>query len=146
MKIRVLIVDDEEEFAQALAERLMLREYDVTTSFDGSDAIEKATQYNFDVIILDVRMPGVNGVDVLKEIKAVKPLTEIIMLTGHATVESAIEGMKVGAYDYLMKPCETDELIGKIQDAYQKKADHEERIRAAKVKEIVSSPRSVLNS
>lgn len=145
MKTRVLIVDDEEEFAQALAERLVLRDYDVVTSFSGQDAIDKATHYNFDVVILDVRMPGVDGVDVLREIKKIKPLTEVIMLTGHATVESAIEGMKIGAYDYLMKPCETEELLEKINKAYDKKAEHEERIRAAKVNEIVSSPRSVLN-
>ena len=145
MKTRVLIVDDEQEFVQALAERLTIRDYDVETSLSGKDAVDKITHYNFDVVILDVRMPGMDGVDVLGEIKRIKPLTEAIMLTGNATVESAIEGMKLGAYDYLMKPCETDDLIDKVNRACNKKSEHEERIRAAKVKEIVSSPRSVLN-
>ena len=84
------------------------------------------------------------GVDVLREIKALKPLTEVIMLTGHSTVESAIDGMKLGALDYLMKPCETEDLIAKINLAYNRKAEQEERIREAKVKDIISSPRSVL--
>ena len=144
MKTRVLIVDDEEEFVQALSERLTIRDYDVTASLSGEDALDKLRHYNFDVVILDVKMPGKDGVDVLKEMKGIKPLTEVIMLTGNATVESAIEGMRYGAYDYLMKPCETDDLIKKINLAYQKKYEHEERIRAAKVKEIISSPRSVL--
>jgi DNA-binding NtrC family response regulator len=146
MKTRVLIVDDEEEFVQALSERLTIRDYDVTASLSGEDALDKLRHYNFDVVILDVKMPGKDGVDVLKEMKGIKPLTEVIMLTGNATVESAIEGMRHGAYDYLMKPCETDDLISKINLAYQKKYEHEERIRAAKVKDIISSPRSVLNS
>ena len=145
MKTRLLIVDDEKDFVEALAERLVIRDYDATTSMDGRDAIEKAKRYNFDVVILDVKMPGMDGVEVLREIKGIKPLTEVIMLTGHATVDSAIEGMKLGAYDYLMKPCETEDLIDKIEKAYEKKIEHEKRIQDAKVKEIISSPRSVLN-
>ena len=144
MTARILIVDDEEDFALALAERLSIRDYDVATSFTGEDAIEKVKHYNYDVVILDVRLPGMDGVEVLKEFKGIKPLTEIIMLTGNATVESAIEGMKLGAFDYLMKPCETNDLIAKINNAYNKKVEHEERIREAKVKEIISSPRAVL--
>ena len=145
MKTRVLIVDDEEEFVQALSERLTMRDYDVTTSLSGEDAVDKVKGFNFDVVILDVSMPGMSGVDALSEIKKIKPLTEVIMLTGHATVESAIDGMKLGALDFLLKPCETDELIKKINMAHDRKAEHEERIRDAKVKDIISSPRSVLN-
>ena len=144
MTARILIVDDEEDFALALAERLSIRDYDVATSFTGEDALEKVKQYNYDVVILDVRLPGLDGVEVLRDMKGIKPLTEIIMLTGNATVESAIDGMKLGAFDYLMKPCETDDLIAKINNAYNKKTEHEERIRDAKVKEIISSPRSAL--
>ena len=144
MKIRVLLVDDEEEFVEALAERLSIRDYDTTVSLRGEDAIEKLRQYNFDVVILDVRMPGMDGTDVLREMKRIKPLTEVIMLTGHATVESAIDGMKQGAYDYLLKPCETEELVAKINRAYEKKSEHEERIRDARVKEIIASPRAAL--
>ncbi|MBN2418153.1 MAG: response regulator [Deltaproteobacteria bacterium] len=145
MRPRILVVDDEEEFAGALAERLTIREYDVATSFTGQDALAKINEHNYDIIILDVKMPGVSGIDVLKEIKSIKPLTEVIMLTGNATVETAIEGMKLGAYDYLMKPCETDDLTEKINRAYKKKTEHEERIREARIKEIISSPRSAFH-
>jgi DNA-binding NtrC family response regulator len=144
MKIRVLIVDDEEEFTQALSERLAMREYEVSTAFSGEEAVDKLKSYNFDVVILDVAMPKMGGVETLREIRKLKPLTEVIMLTGHATVETAIEGMKLGAYDFLLKPCETDELTDKINKANQKKVEHEERIREAKVKEIISSPRAAL--
>ena len=144
MKPRVLLVDDDEKFVYYLSERLINREYDVTTSLSGEDTIEKVTSYNFDVVILDVLMPGMDGIQALREIKRIKPLTEVIMLTGHASVESGIEGMKLGAYDYLMKPCEIQKLVSKINKAYVRKAEQEERIRAAKVAEIVLSPRSVL--
>ncbi len=144
MKIRVLLVDDEEQFVRTLAERLEMRDYDVTTSLSGEDALEKVKDYNFDVIVLDVLMPGVDGIAALREIKNMKPLTEVIMLTGHATVETAIEGMKLGAYDYLMKPTETEELVNKINKAYERKAEQEERIREAKVRELETSPLSVL--
>jgi DNA-binding NtrC family response regulator len=144
MKPRVLIVDDEEELLETLSERLRMRDYDVTTSLSGEDALRKMKGYNFDVVVLDVAMPGMDGIQTLSEIKRIKPLTEVIMLTGHATVESAIEGMKLGAFDFLMKPCKTEELVAKINIAHERKADQEERIRAAKVSEIISSPRSVL--
>lgn len=145
MKPRILIVDDEEMFVQSLADRLKLRDYDVTTSVSGEDAIEQVRHYLFDVIILDVLMPGMSGIDTLREIKRIKPLTEVIMLTGNATVESAIEGLKLGAMDFLTKPCETEDLIVKINKAYDKKAEHDERIRQAQVDGIIASPRSVLS-
>ena len=144
MKTRILIVDDEKDFVETLSERLTMRDYDVTTSFSGEDAVDKVKSYNFDVVILDVSMPGMSGVEALREIKNLKPLTEVIMLTGHATVNTAIDGMKLGALDYLLKPCETEDLVAKINMAQQRKTDQEERIREAKVKDIISSPRSVL--
>ena len=144
MKVRVLLVDDEKEFVEALSERLTVRGYDVTTSLSGEDAVESVTRFNFDAVILDVSMPGMSGVEALRQIKRIKPLTEVIMLTGHATVDTAIEGMKLGALDYLIKPCETEDLLAKIDMAHRRKAEHEDRIRAAKVQDIVASPRSVL--
>ena len=144
MKTRVLIVDDEKEFVQVLSKRLLIRDYDVTASLSGEDAIEKVKAYNFDVVILDVSMPGMDGIETLHEIKGIKPLTEVIMLTGHASVETAIEGMKLGALDYLKKPCENEDLVAKINKAYERKTEHEERIREARVKEIMSSPRAAL--
>lgn len=145
MRPHILIVDDEKDFAEALAERLTIREYDVTKSYTGQDALDKVREHNYDIVILDVKMPGTDGIDVLKEIKNSKPLTEVIMLTGNATVETAIEGMKLGAYDYLMKPCETEDLTEKINKAYRKKTEHEDRIREARIKEIISSPRSAFH-
>ena len=145
MKTRVLIVDDEEKFADYLCKRLANRDYDVAVAFSGEEAIEKIKQSNYDVVILDVLMPGIDGIEALRTIKNLKPLTEVIMLTGHASVESGVEGMKLGAYDYLMKPCETDELVSKIDKAYERKAEHEDRIREATVSRIVSSPLSVLD-
>jgi DNA-binding NtrC family response regulator len=144
MKIRVLLVDDEQQFLEQLAERLKLREYDVSTCLNGEEALEKVRKYNFDVCILDVAMPGLDGIETLREIKRLNPLIEVIMLTGHATVESAIEGMKLGAFDYLLKPTQTDDLVIKIETANKRKAKQEKRILQAKVKEIVLSPRAVL--
>jgi DNA-binding NtrC family response regulator len=143
MKIRVLIVDDEEQFVQQLAERLRLREYDVTTALNGEQALKTIKKYNFDVVILDVAMPGIDGIETLREMKKIKPLIEVIMLTGHATVESAIEGMKLGAFDYLLKPTNTEDLVMKVNSAYARKANQEERIRQARVNELISSPLSV---
>ncbi len=144
MKIRVLLVDDEKEFVDLVAQRLASRDFDVSTVNSGEEAIEKIKEYNFDVVILDILMPGMSGIDTLRAIKQLKPLTEVILLTGHAAVDTAIEGMKLGAYDYLTKPCEITDLVVKIGKAYERKADQEERIRAAKVREIITSPLSVL--
>ncbi|MBW1727283.1 MAG: response regulator [Deltaproteobacteria bacterium] len=144
MKIRILLVDDEKEFVETLAERLRTRDFDVTTAFSGDEALEKLKEYNFDVTILDVKMPGMDGIEALMEIKKLKPLTEVLMLTGHGTIETAIEGMKIGAYDFLLKPCEMDVLLDKINKAYERKSEHEERIRKALVDKLSTSPMSVL--
>jgi len=140
MKTRVLLVDDDAQFVGNLAERLALRDYIVTTSFSGEDAIGKVKGFNYDVVVLDVKMPTMDGVKALREIKTARPLTEVIMLTGHATMETGIEGMRLGAYDYLIKPCETSELVAKINNAHSRKVEHEERIRAARVERIVHAP------
>jgi DNA-binding NtrC family response regulator len=130
MKPKILIVDDEEKFVSYLSKRLKMREYDVAVSLSGEDALEKVKEHDFDVVILDVLMPGIDGIEALREIKKVKPLIEVIMLTGHASVEAGVEGMRLGAYDYLMKPCEAEELISKINKAYERKVDMEEQTRA----------------
>jgi len=144
MNIRILLVDDEESFVDTLAERLRNRDFHVTTALNGEDALEKVKEYNFDVVVIDVLMPGLSGVEVLREMKKIKPLTEAIMLTGHATVETAIEGMKLGAYDYLMKPCDIDVLVEKINKTYERKAGQDERIRNALAERLSTSPMSVL--
>lgn len=137
MKIKVLLVDDEKEFIEALAERLAVRDFYVKTAFNGDEALAKIKEDDFDVVVLDVLMPGKNGIETLREIKSIKPLVNVIMLTGHATVETAIDGMKAGAYDYLMKPTDTNDLVGKIKKAYNIKADHEKRIRNAEINKII---------
>jgi len=137
MKIKVLLVDDEKEFIETLAERLAVRDFYVKTAFNGDEALSKINEEDFDVVVLDVLMPGKNGIETLREIKSSKPLVNVIMLTGHATVETAIDGMKAGAYDYLIKPTETNDLVGKISKAYNIKAEHEKRIRNAEINKII---------
>jgi len=93
----------------------------------------------FDLVVLDLQMPGVDGIAVLRKIKELKPLIEVIMLTGHATVETAIEGMKLGAFDFLIKPTDTEELVEKINRAFGRKAEQDERIQEAEVERIVKT-------
>jgi len=132
----VLVVDDEDDFRETFVKRLKRRNLDVSGVGSGEKALELLDENPFDVVILDVKMPGMDGVDVLREIKKKRPLTEVIMLTGHASVESGIEGMKLGAFDYIMKPADIDELMDKMRQAYERKSIHEEKIRQAKVKEL----------
>jgi len=127
MQPNVLIVDDEVAFAKTLAERLSFRDCQVNIALNGNDAIDIVEKKNIDVVILDLAMPGIDGIETLKAIKKIKPLTEVIMLTGNATVETAFEGLKVGAMDYLMKPCEVEELAELINMAYKRKARQEKR-------------------
>lgn len=128
---QVLLVDDEVEFLETLVKRLKKRNLAVTGVRSGEEAIEALTRVPVDVVVLDVKMPGMDGLETLKEIKRRKPLVEVIMLTGHANMEVAIEGMELGAFDYLMKPMDIDELLYKLQDAYKKKIIHEQRIKLA---------------
>jgi DNA-binding NtrC family response regulator len=127
MQIKVLLVDDEKDFVETLAQRLEVRDFDVKTALDGDQALGLIREFDFDVIVLDVLMPGKDGIQTLKEIKDLKPLINVIMLTGNATVDTAIEGMRLGAYDYLMK----------LMSAHKIKAEHEERIREAEIKGLL---------
>ena len=137
MKISVLLVDDEKDFVESLAERLQIRDFNVTTALSGDEALKIVEENDFDVIVLDVQMPGKSGIETLKEIKNLEQLSQVIMLTGHATVKTAIEGMKSGAYDYLMKPTDTDELIEMINKAYQLVVEQKDRIRQAEINNIL---------
>lgn len=124
----VLLVDDEAEFLETLVKRLKKRGLDIFQAYSGEKALDIIKTQTIDVVVLDVRMPGIDGIQTLQEIKKIDPLVEVIMLTGHASVEVAIEGMELGAFDYLMKPTEIDELFYKLQDAYKKKYLHEQKI------------------
>jgi len=139
MKVRVLLVDDEEQFVETLAQRLEARDFTVATAFNGDQALEYVRGKDVDVVVLDVLMPGLSGIDTLREMKRIRPLTEVIMLTGHATVETAIEGMKLGAFDYLMKPTEIEDLVEKINKAQLRKAEQEERIQKATIERITQT-------
>ncbi len=135
----VLLVDDEAPFVETMTKRLTKRKLEVTTALNGQDALEAlARDPKLEVVILDVKMPGMDGVETLKEIKKRHPLVEVIMLTGHATVETAIDGMKLGALDYLMKPCEMDVLMAKVEEAAARKRSHETKIVDARLREITS--------
>ena len=120
-EFKVLLVDDEEDFVHTLVKRLTRRKLDVRSALSGKEALTTVSEFLPDVIVLDVKMPDMDGIETLKQIKILCPATEVIMLTGHANVEVAIRGMELGAFDYLMKPIEIDELLYKLQDAYKKK-------------------------
>lgn len=121
MPISVLLVDDEENFVATLAKRLRLRRFEVHTATTGKTAFAALKERSVDVIVLDVRMPDLDGVAATKKIKSLHPHTEVILLTGHASLEASMEGMTMGAFDYLLKPVDIDELVFKIEDAYHKK-------------------------
>jgi DNA-binding NtrC family response regulator len=131
----VLLVDDELEFLATLVKRLTKRGLNISTAKNGEDALKIIGGKVIDVVVLDVRMPGIDGIQTLREIKKKDPLMEVIMLTGHASVEVAIEGMELGAFDYLMKPADIDELFYKLQDAFKKKTIQREKIK--KLEEII---------
>ena len=120
MSIRVLLVDDEIEFLETLSKRLARREIEAFQASSGEQALEFLAANDVDVVVLDVKMPGMDGIETLKRIKAAKPEQEVIMLTGHASMEAAIQGMQLGAFDYIMKPADINQLLYKIEDARKK--------------------------
>lgn len=125
----VLLVDDEVEFLDTLLKRMKKRDVNVVGARSGEEALGLLEQHLVDVVVLDVKMPGMDGIQTLRELKRQHPMVEVIMLTGHASLEVAIEGMELGAFDYLMKPVDIDELLYKVEDAYKNKSLQEEKIR-----------------
>lgn len=130
-QIKLLVVDDEVRFLKTLAQRLTLRDFDVTAVSNGEAAIEAAREKDFELAILDLKMPGMGGEEVLEVLREDHPFLEVIILTGHGSVESAVEMMKGGARHYLQKPCETEKLLEVLRDAYEtrmkRKLAHDER-------------------
>ena len=134
---KILLVDDEAAFVDAMVKRLSKRDFELLTAYSGQEALDVLKRDDdVDVVILDVKMPGLDGIETLKKIKSKHPLVEVIMLTAHATVESAIEGMKLGAFDYLMKPAEIDELVDKVKKAQEIKSYKEKIIAEAQARDI----------
>ncbi len=134
---RILIVDDEERFRVTLTKRLVERQLEVSSVGGGQEALAELRRRLYDVVVLDVKMPGLDGIETLSEIKKTHPGVEVILLTGHASVDSAVDGMRMGAYDYLLKPCELETLIEKINGAYGVKAARDQRLRQAEIRSLI---------
>lgn len=134
---RLMLVDDEERFRETLSKRLNETGYEVRGVASGMEALDLLSAEKFDVVILDIQMPGMSGIETLSEIRSRHIGVEVIMLTGHGEVASAVEGMRLGAYDYLMKPYEYEYLVVKIQEAYKIKKDRDERLRKAEEKALL---------
>ena len=129
MAISVLLVDDEASFLETLSKRLKLRRLHVLTATSGAAALDVVRTEPVDVVVLDVKMPGMDGIATTRAIRDEHPLVEVILLTGHASIEASLQGMGRGAFDYLLKPVSIDELVFKIEDAHRKKMLQEEKIR-----------------
>jgi DNA-binding NtrC family response regulator len=143
-KMKIMLVDDEERFLSTTGKLLVKKGYEALTAPSGTEALEILKTKTVHVVILDVKMPGMDGLETLNEIKRLYPLVQVIMLTGHATVESAVIGLKSGASDYLMKPTGIEELIRKAEEAFEVRMKLEERIRMAQARMIQKSPREIL--
>jgi len=124
--LKVLVVDDEADFLETIVMRLQRRKIDATGVDGGKKALEIVGNERFDVVVLDVLMPGMDGIETLKLLKKKDPFIEVIILTGHGSVESGLQGMQFGAFDYIMKPADLNELLEKIQQAYERKRIHED--------------------
>jgi len=140
LSFKVLIVDDEEEFVETIVKRLKDRGLAAQGVTSGMQALDLMQTQDFDVVILDVKMPGMDGIETLREMKKRKPLTEVIMLTGHGSVESGIQGLQLGAYNYVMKPVPLDELLAQMTQAYERKLIEEERQVKAEAEGATRSP------
>jgi DNA-binding response OmpR family regulator len=135
--MKLLVVDDERHFLETLVKRLGRRGFSVRGADSGERALEEMSASPADVVVLDVKMPGVSGLETLRRIKADYPLTEVVMLTAHADMEAAAEGLEFGAFDYLMKPMDIDELVYKIEDAWRRRS-----LRGLKIQQMRSRARN----
>jgi DNA-binding NtrC family response regulator len=150
-KIKILLVDDEVKFLKAISERLSLKGFEVTTAPNGDDAVRAAQKGGFDVAVVDLQMPGTDGSQVLKILKQNHKFIEIIMLTGHATVDSAVECTRLGAFKYLEKPYDFDRLVDALKEAYharlQKKFEsNQKRMDAIQKLSMHQSPLGLLRA
>lgn len=128
-KFSVLVVDDEVDFVDTLVKRLKDKGLDARGVYRGKDALETLSEEEYDVCVLDVRMPGMDGIETLREMKKKRPAMEVIMLTGHGSVESGIQGLQLGAYNYVMKPVPFKDLLAQLAQAYERKVIEDRRMR-----------------
>lgn len=149
-KIKILIVDDEVEFLESLAPRLEMRSFDVSTATSGETALKAAESGGFDLALLDLQMPGMDGAELLEVLKNRHRYIEVVILTGHGSIESAVECTKLGAFGYLLKPCDLDRLLIVLRDAYEarlKKKYISNEGRLAEIAEVANrlSPEAILS-
>jgi DNA-binding NtrC family response regulator len=150
-KIKLLIVDDEEDFLNSIAERLGMRDFEVTTAAEGKLAIKVAKKGKFDVAILDMKMPGMDGMELLQILKEKHKFSEVVILTGHGAIDSAVEATKLGAFSYLEKPYDFEKLLQVLKKAYEarlrKKFEHDKkRMEEIEMLSMGSSPMGILRS
>lgn len=136
--IKLLLVDDEQRFLETLRQRLELRNFEVTPVTNGQAALDAAKEGDFDLALLDLRMPGLGGEEVLRVLREKHPLIEVVILTGHGSVDSAVHCTKLGSYGYLQKPCETDELLEVLRAAYQRRVQRKLDIDDKRMMELLS--------
>lgn len=136
-KIKLLIVDDEVQFLNALAQRLEIRDFHVTKATNGAEAVQAARQDKFDLALLDLKMPGMDGKEVLQLLKKEHQYLEVIILTGHGSLDSAVECTKLGAYGYLPKPYELEQLIQVLKEAYEERMKKKFQSNEEKMSEIM---------
>jgi len=144
-KADILLVDDEVVFTTNMSKLLTSRGYQVTTVKNGQEALATLKDTPFDVMVLDLKMPVMDGITTLQQMKTLGLLTEVLILTGHGSIDTALEAIKLGAYDYLTKPCEIDDLMGKIEGAWQKKDGAEKKDMKGKMQKVVESPSSIFD-
>ncbi len=137
--IRLLIVDDEVRFLKTLAARLELRGFDVTTADNGKSALELAQKQTFDLALLDLKMPGLSGEKVLEILKKDHPFIEVVILTGHGSIDSAVQCTQAGSYRYLAKPCETEQLLEVLKDAYQQRVQRKMDLDTERLEKLMQS-------
>jgi len=143
---RLLVVDDETDFLETIIKRLRKRGLEAEGVSSGEAAIELMKERRFDVVLMDIKMPGgMDGIETFRKLKGLQPLVEVIFLTGHATLESSVEGMKLGAFDYLIKPVKLDDLLPKLAEAFRKKNSHEQKIRNYKIQQLIRHPASIFD-
>ncbi|HSL19763.1 MAG TPA: response regulator [Methylomirabilota bacterium] len=142
--LNLMLVDDEERFLATTTKLLERQGHRVATATSGQEALDKLERQEVEVVILDVKMPGMDGLAVLREIRVRFPLVSVIMLTGHGTIESAVDGMKLGAFDFVTKPCDIDDLVAKAEEAAARRRALEEKIRQARLMTAIRSPRELV--
>jgi len=138
---KILLVDDEVIFTKNMNRLLDARGYRATAVNSGAEAIRALQSEDFDVVVLDLKMPGMDGLTTLKEIKKLGLFTQTLILTGHGSIDSALEAIKLGAYDYLTKPCQISELVEKIEGAWETKDELKKKDIQEKIQRVVESPR-----